>query len=344
MNESNSSGYNRYRLLNEADLPKLPQMEWVVKNILPSSGLAAIFGPPGSGKSFICLDLALAIAGGQSWFGARVKQTPVAYMWLEGASGFRTRVDAWKLRTGQALPKLFSFVLQPFKLTDPKDLADLAQVLPAGAIVVIDTLNKAASPMDENSSADMGKVIEAARALQAQTGGLVVLVHHTGKNVAAGLRGHSSLLGALDAAIEVTREGAVRCWCVTKQKDGADGVERRFTLLEVGLGEDQDGDPITSCCVCEDQSDASTPLPQGLNQRAVLEAIEPLFDAGTADAPGTPPSTVSIRIEQAIMAGASKLSCPSDKRNTRAREAISGMISRGLLGSHEGWLWRRRQR
>ncbi len=344
MENSSLNGHARYKLLGEADLPSLPTMQWIVKGVLPSSGIAAIYGPPGSGKSFAALDISLAIAGGNNWFNVRVKKSPVVYLWLEGASGLRTRIDAWKSHNGRSLPEEFKFLLQPFRLTDPKDLADLAQVLPPGAVVVIDTLNKAAGPMDENSSVDMGKVIEAARALQAQTGGLVTLVHHTGKNVAAGLRGHSSLLGALDAAIEVTREGAVRCWCVTKQKDGADGIERRFTLLEVGLGEDQDGDPISSCCVIEDQSDSNVLLPQGPNQKAVLEALEPLFQAGTPDVAGTPPGAVSIPIEQAITAGAAMLTCPSDKRNSRTRDAIAGMVARGLLGCNEGWLWRRRQR
>lgn len=336
----------RFKLFGDEELPRLSPMRWLVKGVLPEAGLAAIYGPPSSGKSFLCLCLAIAIAAGTRWFGARVNPTPVVYLWLEGASGFRRRAEAWKLINKKPLPDQFRYILQPFKLTEPADIHDLAQTLPAGAVVFIDTLNKAAPQTDENSSAEMGKLIEAARALQAHTGGLVVLVHHTGKNPSAGLRGHSSLLAALDTAIEVTRENAIRYWHLVKQKDGADGCKHSFTLQEVVLGTDVDGDPISSCCVMESEDDAlsNLPMPQGTNQKIVMEALAPLFQAGITGVEGTPPDSLCIDMEQAVMVGATKLTCPSDKRNTRAREAITGMLSRGVLGSHEGWLWKRRNR
>ena len=335
----------RFRLLSDDDLPQLPPMQWLVKGVLPESGLAAIYGPPSSGKSFLCFDLAIAIAMGMQWFGARVNSAPVVYLWLEGASGFRRRAEAWKTTKQQPLPEKFRYILQPFKLSEPADVHDLAQTLPAGAVVFIDTLNKAAPLTDENSSAEMGRLIEAARTLQASTGGLVVLVHHTGKNQSAGLRGHSSLLGALDTAIEVTRDNSIRQWNLIKQKDGPDGLKHSFNLQEVALGTDMDGDPISSCCVSEvGEVFTNVLVPQGANQRIVMEALAPLFEAGSTGIEGTPPDSSSIDIEQAVLAAASKLTCPSDKRNTRARDAINGMVSRGVLGSHEKWLWKRRNR
>jgi putative DNA primase/helicase len=337
----------RFKLCSDGDLPQLPPMRWLVKGVLPESGLAAIYGPPSSGKSFICLDLALAIAMGLKWFGARVYCAPVVYLWLEGASGFRRRAEAWKTTKQQPLPEKFRYILQPFKLSEPADVHDLAETLPAGAVVFIDTLNKAAPQTDENLVVEMGKLIDAARALQAHTGGLVVLVHHTGKNQSAGLRGHSSLLAALDTAIEVTRDNSIRQWNLVKQKDGPDGLKHSFNLLEVALGTDIDGDPISSCCVNEVDADelfTNVSMPQGANQKIVMEALASLFDAGSTGIEGTPPDSLSIDIEQAVLVAASKLTCPSDKRNTRAREAISGMVSRGVLGSHEKWLWKRRNR
>jgi hypothetical protein len=77
----------------------------------------------------------------------------------------------------------------------------------SGGVLCLDTLNRAAPTADENSSRDMGEILEAAKRLQAATGGLVVLVHHTGKDSSRGLRGHSSLFAAMDAAVEVSRDG-----------------------------------------------------------------------------------------------------------------------------------------
>jgi hypothetical protein len=95
----------RFRLCSDDDLPQLPPMRWLVKGVLPESGLAAIYGPPSSGKSFLCFDLAVAIAMGMKWFGARVNPAPVVYLWLEGASGFRRRAEAWKTTKQQPLPE-----------------------------------------------------------------------------------------------------------------------------------------------------------------------------------------------------------------------------------------------
>jgi putative DNA primase/helicase len=110
------------------------------------------------------------------------------------------------------------------------------------------------------------------------TGGLVVLVHHTGKDSTKGLRGHSSLFAAMDAAIEVVRNGDRREWRVAKSKDGQDGGTHQFKLHVEPLGEDEHGDPITSCVVARDTAGEEVKrvkLPQGGNQRLVLEAMAP---------------------------------------------------------------------
>ena len=88
------------------------------------------------------------------------------------------------------------------------------------------------------------------------TGGLVVLIHHTGKDATKGLRGHSSLFAALDAAVEVSRDGERREWKVAKSKDGQDGDEHPFRLEVVELGEDGDGEPVTSCVIAPEEAPA----------------------------------------------------------------------------------------
>lgn len=98
-------------------------------------------------------------------------------------------------------------------------------------VVMIDTLNRAAPDMDENSSRDMGMALEGCKQLQALTGGLVALVAHTGKDVTKGLRGHSSLFAALDAAIEVSRDDTQRQWKSGKVKDGLENASTRHLYV-----------------------------------------------------------------------------------------------------------------
>lgn len=332
----------RYKLLSASDLAALPPLAWRVRGVLPAVGLAGLYGPSASGKSFLALDMAAAIAEGARWFDCRTEAAPVVYAALEGEGGFRLRVAAWEAHRGRGLPHSLHMLLQPFKLTDLRDVHDLAAVLPHGAVLFLDTLNRAAPTSDENSSKDMGEILEAAKHLQALIGGLVVLVHHTGKDATRGLRGHSSLFAAMDAAVEVSREGERREWRVAKSKDGADGEVKAFRLQVEMLGTDEHGDAITSCVVLRDKVSEEVQhvrLPAGGNQRLVLEALRPLFKEGQAGKPGAPPLRPCIELDTAVSAGAARLTCPTDKRNSRAREAITGLLARGVLGLNEGWLW-----
>ena len=332
----------RYKLLSAADLRDLPPLAWRVRGVLPAVGLGALYGPSASGKSFLGFDMAAAIAEGQRWFDCRVEAAPVVYAALEGEAGFKLRAQAWEAHRGRILPAGLSMMLQPFKLTEPQDVRDLAAVVPAGGVVFIDTLNRAAPTADENSSRDMGEILEATKVLQAATGGLVVLIHHTGKDSTKGLRGHSSLFAAIDAAVEVSRDGDRREWRVAKSKDGADGDAHPFKLHIETLGLDDYGDAVTSCTVMRDTAahEVRVKLAGGSNQRLILDALRPLFQSGETGKPGAPPLAKCIDLDKALNAAASRLITVDEKRKPeRAKRAIQDLVTKGALGFNEGWLW-----
>ena len=52
----------RFRLLTPSDLATLPPVKWLVRGVLPTEGIGAVFGPSGSGKSFLVLDLLATVA------------------------------------------------------------------------------------------------------------------------------------------------------------------------------------------------------------------------------------------------------------------------------------------
>jgi hypothetical protein len=241
----------RYKMKSVCDVMMSEPIKWRVKGVIPERGIAAIYGPSGSGKSFLVVDMAISIAKGLDWFGYRVKPCPVVYVCLEGEAGLSVRLAAY--RTKGSIPKGIEFIDQPANLLNTKDLRDLVTAIKvnqmSGGIVIIDTLNRAVPGMDENSSVDMGHAIHACKLIQQAVGGLVLLVHHSGKDATKGMRGHSSLHAALDAAIEVKRSGDEREWSVAKAKDGADGKGHPFMLEVVSMGKDDDGDPITSCVI-----------------------------------------------------------------------------------------------
>lgn len=341
----------RFTFLSAEELWALPPITWRLQSVLPTTGLAALFGPSGSGKSFLVLDLANAIAQGtERWFGLRTVAAPVLYCALEGEAGIAKRLSAWQTQRQQQPCPLLRFMTQPFSIVDDAGaLADAVQAANAtGCMVILDTLNRAAPGLDENDSKDMGRLIHAAKALQTKTGGLVLLVHHTGKDVSRGLRGHSSLLASLDACMEVSRDGAARSWRVAKSKDGEDGAVHHFRLDTVMLGTDEFGDPISSCVVTPIQhtaADSDGPeRPIGGNQRVVFSGLQELLASGSVRLAGPIPACVpdgvpAILLEDAVQALAAQMTCETKRRTSRVRTAIQGLVNRGVLHVMEGWLW-----
>lgn len=245
----------RLDLLPFDEVSGLPAVKWLVKDVLPSSGIGAVYGPSRSGKSFLVLDLLGAISSDrEQWFGNRIKKrVPVVYLALEGEHGVPQRIQAYRSQHGSPT-KEFRFLFTGLSILNPKDVDSLIQSMAVlgieEPIICIDTLNQATPGMDENSS-EMGDAIQAMKRIQRQTGGIVMIVHHTGKDESKGMRGHSSLLAALDFSLVVTRTEDSRSWKSDKMKDGADDKEFFFGLRTVELGEDEDGDPITSCVIVE---------------------------------------------------------------------------------------------
>jgi len=329
----------RFTLLGINDLAALPPTEHLVKGILPSSGLAAIYGPSGSGKTFLALDLIMAIACQSVWFGHKVKNVPVTYVGLEGKGGINNRIQAWRIKNPTLTPMNFKIILDNFDLLNKANVIELAQTITNKemhqGVIVIDTLNQASPAADENSSQDMGVIIKHLKLLQELTGGLVLIIHHTGKNTNQGLRGHSSLKAALDANIEVVG-GDKRSWLLEKSKDGEDGQSFGFRLEVQRLGTHGDGDLITSCTVERDHSVIFTkPEPSGSKQKVAFKAIKlALLNSVTK----------KMTVEAAVSQIANSLiTTRTNKRNNSARQLLSSLIGGGFLSSSlvddEGWIW-----
>lgn len=338
-----------YKLLSGNDLRSLPPVQWRLKGVFPYEGLAALYGPSASGKSFLALDLSIALSEGQNWFGLRTTQSKVIYVALEGESGFKNRVAAWELENQRPLPSSMLMVMQPFQITNPSDVDELAATVPHESVLIVDTLNRAAPTSDENSSKEMGEILQACKRLQGLIGGLVVLVHHTGKDTTKGARGHSSLFAALDGAVEVTRLVNSRSWSIAKAKDGEDGKDFSFELKVHNLGKDLDGDEITSCTIEQASPNIFVkPPPQGAKQQSAFKALKghlatlinpPL---GIAGGPG---GVACMKFEDAVIFLAGTLATTAkNKRTNEARRLLKGLsfsghIDSGLDANADTWCW-----
>lgn len=339
----------RFKLCSAADLCAAPPMRWMVQGVLPMEGLAALYGASGSGKSFLALDIAGCVAAGEcKWFGRRVTQCPVTYCALEGEAGMNKRIEAWSLHHEKNLPDCLQFITQQFNLLDGADVADVATAIIsagcAGGLIILDTLARAAPGGDENSSSYMGSVIAAAKDLQNLVGGLVLLVHHSGKDTSKGMRGHSSLYAALDGAIEVSKANSRHAWSVAKSKDDETGAVHFFKLEVVKTGADDDGERITSCVVVADDSKNAiqrVALPSGENQNIAIGILKELLcKSNEVNKDGAPKDSPCIRLDEAVRLVSAGMGCASKHKSSRAREAVNGLVERGAYGLKDGWLWR----
>lgn len=247
----------RFRLLTDDDLLARPPLRWLVKGMVPASGVGSIFGPSQTYKSFVALDLLAHIASARpQWFEKKVKCAPCVYVPFEGKGGIPQRVAAWR-DAHDGMSTNIRFIEDPINLRQQEDRDRLVETLDhngwAGGVLCIDTLAAAAGmEFEENGSKDMGEMIAILNELQRRLGGIVLVVHHSGKDKTKGPRGHSSLAAALDFAVECERTELGPRFKIYKQKDGESGKEFYYQMQTRVLGLDEDGDDITSLSVIPD--------------------------------------------------------------------------------------------
>lgn len=232
----------------------------LIQDLWHRGEFAVIYGDSTAGKSFVALDLAYAIARGEPWHGRQVKQGPVLYVCLEGASGFKLRMAACEVARGKAGR---NFAMLPGRLVLSRNAhgdAGLAEILTAAAeleksagkpvaAIVIDTLQRAMAGDDENSTSDMAAFVDRIGKIQQRTGAAVVLCHHT--NAAGNMRGSTALFASADAILKVAKApGKRRRVYVEKVKDVEDGYDLFwFDLANVDIGQDSAGVKYTAAVV-----------------------------------------------------------------------------------------------
>jgi hypothetical protein len=323
----NSSKPTKF-LRTAEDLKNDPPLEWTVRGVLPANGIGAIYGLPSSGKTFLALDLAFAIATGKNWFGNPTIQRPVAYVALEGSHGIRQRMAAWEKSNSTTAPKNLYFVTATVSVED--ELAwralskEISSTLGDGAIVFIDTLNRASPTADENTSASMGKIIEAAKYMANAIDGFVMFVHHAGKDAGKGLRGHSSLSAALDTVIKVISTTNQRVWSIEKSKDSEIGICNAFELNAVELGsKDMWGIAHTSCTVSQGILKPQSKPIKGKNQQQVINVLTEMLLDDSHEA--ITQSDLEIQVAKALHVEDPK------RAKERAKQAIASLVDSGHL-------------
>jgi hypothetical protein len=284
----------RFAFSMMGEIKKRPRAEWLIKNVCPYAEVGSVVGETGSGKSFIVLDMVLAIARGAEWNGKRVRQGNVAYVVAyvvaEGGGRFDQRTTAYGIHHKidvDVLPAFQVLTAAPSLMVD-KDVRDLLSALddmPNLKVVVLDTLAQVTPGANENSGEDMGKALATAKRIHKRTGATVLIVAHTGKDASRGMRGWSGMKAAMDFEITVERAGDYRAATVTKMKDGGgEGAVYPFKLNMVDLGYLDDDEEEVQSCIVECGTTGPRPTAKKVklddDDRRVLQSAEALVSFG----------------------------------------------------------------
>ena len=322
----------RYQFIPAEEFMEAEELDYVIDGVVPRSPLTVLFGESGSGKSFVALDMACAIARGAPWREHETTQGRVAYVAAEGAVGMRKRIRAYCEFHGLERVDVRVLADSPnlMVVQDVKDLVRGVRAVGPVSLIVIDTFAQTTPGANENSGEDMGKALGHCRQLSKHTGGTpILLVHHAGKDTSKGARGWSGIRAAADAELEVIREGDQRSVKLTKAKDDIDGTEWPFRLNVVNLGLTAKGKKLDSCVVLPaEQGPVRTQAGNGgrvgMVQRLVRRVLLDMVQLGTGD----------VQYDDLVAGAVAQLPHENgqrDQRTARVKRAIGLLQADGQL-------------
>lgn len=248
-------------------VPPLPPA--LIKGMLPRTGTGLLIGQSGAGKTFIMIDLALALASNGAFFGKDVRtRVGVCFITAEGANSFNRRIDAGKKH--RDVNEILPIAYLPFSGDLTKDdefkqlLAELPVIdamfreehgVPLG-LVVLDTMSATFAMKDQNSAAEVTAVCKRLKQIGEKVNVFAFGVHHLGKDETKDAAGSFAwranvdiMWSAIATGDRVRGKVDRREFCIAKNRDGREGPISGYDFVEIDLGVDEDGDPKISLAI-----------------------------------------------------------------------------------------------
>lgn len=219
--------------------------DWILDPLLRRGELAFLYGAPKSGKTFLAVDMLMAVATGGNWCGQRyVGHQPLNVVLAigEGHHGLKGRIESalikWetttaaigdKLRIVPIVPQLYPDAPNPQKNAERFIEAVMnSPVRPD--LVVIDTYARAILGADENSNKDASLILDTLQVIQESLRCAILVIHHANKGMGE-LRGASAILGGADIVLKCSRDGSMRKLEVEFAKDIPEQPPVMFSLF-----------------------------------------------------------------------------------------------------------------
>ena len=321
-------------------------LRWQIKKWLQAEALVMVHGPSGGGKTFMVLDMVMAVASKgvvNQWFGNKVRHGSVIYLAGEGHHGLRGRVAAWKQHKGVGELDMW-LSRHGLDLNTPagyQKTSDAIRALPnSPEIIVVDTLHRFLEG-DENSATDAKTMLDACSALIQEFSCSVILVHHTGVSSEAQhrARGSSAWRGALDIEISVV-PGATIEIVQRKSKDAeeAESVFAELQSVSINGWLDEDNDPVTSAVLEQGQAPVKDKKdsPLAKHQKTFENAW---WAAGAEDISGEPYLTRSALISKLESDGMAERTIKNMTNPSYNTKLIGALIQGNVIAKREnGWV------
>ena len=248
---------NGFDLMSEKHTPQT----FLIETFLPEKGTCIYYGNYGSGKTTFVLQALFSCMSGLDFFGKKTNPCRLFYWCGDGEHSAMERiknyidlfkVSLWLLKTttspldlssdnpekleevinaintGQSLEEHMSLgKLDNDYNADPSAFMDMLDV---PLVIVFDTV--ASVNLREN---ELSHFLQNIKTIQQRTNSLVLLIHHIGKDPTKGARGHSSVMGAVDHHIRITKPQNNKdtgTWELERSRATEGGLKGEFKIVQ----------------------------------------------------------------------------------------------------------------
>lgn len=262
--------------------------EYVIDGQIHAGTVGAIYGPSGTLKTMMGLDITACVVQEKEWRGMKTRKGGVIYVAAEGRGGIGRRIAGLHAEHPGIPDNSIATFTRAVQLLDAAALDDFAAqlidevlpVMPAPLrLIFFDTYSQSTAGGRENDADSFALAETNVRTLVARIGDhqdgsepAGCLIHHTGKDSSRGPRGSSAMFDNLDWLLEtayavpeseakkIPFEDRQFGMTSVKVKDGLDGVffPYKGALVEVGIRE-------------EDQRPIFAPVVRSITKEEVVE-------------------------------------------------------------------------
>lgn len=200
-----------FNLVSTADLlaKEIKEPEWIVKDLIPLNGITALSGPPGQGKTWITLAIAISIARGEPLF----NEFPVkkgAVLIVDEENNENMTAGRIRLLKADKEDHIHWLIQKQFKLGNEDHLKTVKQLAENNnvSLIIFDSLVRI-HDAQENDAREMAQTSSYLRKLMGKEHTILFTHHHRKERIfdpnqiGNSMRGSSDILASVDAHIAI---------------------------------------------------------------------------------------------------------------------------------------------